>query len=131
METDNTQNEIKDVLLVEDDQVLREMYAVALIHAGLNISMAENGAQGIAMALKHKPKLVLFDIEMPTMSGHEAAQKLREDEWGKNVKIIFLTNRAEPQHEAHAGIVNPEDYIVKSRATIQEVVEKVKTALGS
>lgn len=64
-------NKPKQVLLVDDDRTLREMYAVALVKAGLDIIMAENGVQGIEMALKHKPDVILLDIEMPEMDGRE------------------------------------------------------------
>ena len=59
MDTDDKSDE-KKVLLVEDDQTIRELYAVALVNADLDIIMAENGEQGLEMALKYKPSLILL-----------------------------------------------------------------------
>ena len=105
------------------------MYAVALTKAGLDIIMAENGAQGIEMALTHKPAVILLDIEMPEMDGHQVAEKLRLDSWGKSAKIIYLTNRSEPMHVAHAVALKPEDYIVKANIPVKEVVNRVRMAM--
>jgi CheY-like chemotaxis protein len=122
-------NEAKKILLIDDDQVIREMYATALIKAGLDIIMAENGSQGIEMALKHKPAVILLDIEMPDMNGHHVAEKLRQDSWGKTAHIIFLTNRSEPEHVAHAIALRPEDYIVKANVPVKEVINRVRLAM--
>ncbi len=122
-------NQTKQILLIDDDQVIREMYATALVKAGLDIIMAENGSQGIELALKHKPAVILLDIEMPDMDGHHVAEKLRQDDWGKTARIIFLTNRSEPTHIAHAIALKPEDYIVKANIPVKEVVNQVRLAL--
>lgn len=122
-------NKPKQVLLIDDDRTLREMYAVALVKAGLDIIMAKNGVQGIEMALKHKPDVILLDIEMPEMDGHQVAEKLRLDSWGKTARIIFLTNRSEPAHVAHAVALKPEDYIIKAHEPVKEVVNKVRLAM--
>ena len=121
----------KKILLIDDDQIIREMYATALVKAGLEILMAESGAQGISLALKHKPAVILLDIEMPGMDGHEVAEKIRQDNWGKNALIIFLTNHSEPEHVAHAISLKSEDYIVKANVPVKEVVNKVRLAMHS
>lgn len=122
-------SEKKSVLLVEDDQALRELYAMALIRAGFDILMAENGEQGVALALKHQPNLILLDIDMPIMNGHQAAEKLRQDSWGKTARIIFLTNHSDAQNVAHAIMQKPEDYIVKANVPIQEMINQVRVAI--
>jgi DNA-binding response OmpR family regulator len=122
-------NQPKQILLIDDDTVIREMYATALVKAGLDIVMAENGTQGIELALKHKPAVILLDIEMPDMDGHHVAEKLRLDSWGKTAKIIFLTNRSEPAHVAHAVTLKSEDYIVKANVPVKEVINRVRLAM--
>lgn len=123
--------ETKKVLLVEDDQTIRELYATAFINAGLDVSMAEDGAQGVAMALELKPAVVLLDIDMPVMNGHEAAEKIRLDAWGKTVPIIFLTNHSDAANVAHAHMLKPDDYIVKANTPIKDVVNQVRLAMHS
>jgi DNA-binding response OmpR family regulator len=119
----------KQVLLVEDDKNIRELYAMALIKAGVHILMAEDGDQGVRMALKHRPTLVLLDIDMPIMNGYAVAQTLRTDVWGATVPIIFLTNRCDPRDQAHASVHLPDRYIIKVNTPVKEVVAQVLLAL--
>jgi CheY-like chemotaxis protein len=119
----------KSILLVEDDASIRELYAMAFINAGFNIIMAENGHQGVTLALEKHPNLILLDIDMPVMNGHEAAAKIRLDDWGKDARIVFLTNHSDAQNVAHAIMQKPEDYIVKVNVPVQEVVNQVRVAI--
>ncbi len=121
-------SEQKTILLVENDQSIRELFAMALIKAGFNIVMAEDGQQGVAQALKHHPDLILLDIDMPIMNGHEAAEKIRQDEWGRHARIVFLTNHSDPQSVAHAVMLKPEDYIVKANIPVSEIINQVRIA---
>lgn len=121
--------EKKVVLLVEDDKNIRELYAMALVNAGIEIKMAENGQQGVEMALEHKPSVILIDIEMPVMDGHQAVEKIRMDKWGKNAKIIFLTNLSDASDVAHAVSQKAEEYIVKANTPVKEVVNQVRMAM--
>ncbi len=121
----------KKVLLIEDDKNIRELYAMALIKAGINIMMAEDGDQGVRLALAQHPALILLDIDMPIMNGYDAAAKIRQDTWGATAPIIFLTNRDDPRDQAHASIQRPERYIVKANLSIKEVVAEIQKALNS
>jgi DNA-binding response OmpR family regulator len=121
--------EKKTILLVEDNQAIRELYAVALIQAGFNILMAENGEQGVLLALKHHPDLILLDIDMPLLNGHETAQRIRLDSWGKDVRIVFLTNHSDAANVAHAIMQKPEDYIVKVNVPVKDIINQVRIAI--
>jgi CheY-like chemotaxis protein len=123
------QKESKKVLLVEDDKPIRELYAIALTNEGIEVLMAEDGAEGVAMAFEHKPAVILFDINMPVMDGHKAAEQIRLDAWGKTVPIIFLTNHSDAANVAHAHMLHPEDYIVKANIPVKEVINKVRLAM--
>ena len=119
----------KTVLLVEDDKSIRELYALALINAGLHIVMAEDGQHGVSIALEQHPDLVLLDIDMPIMNGYEAAATIRSDEWGRTVPIIFLTNRSDPRDQAHASLQEPEHYIIKADTPMKEVIAQIVAAI--
>lgn len=118
----------KTVLLVEDDKSIRELYALALINAGLHIVMAENGQDGARIALEKHPDLILLDIDMPIMNGYDAATLIRSDAWGQAVPIIFLTNRSDPRDQAHASLQQPEHYIIKADTPMKEVVDRIVAA---
>ncbi len=121
----------KFILVVEDDTNIRELYAMALIKAGINVKMAEDGKQGVDIALAEHPAAILLDIDMPIMNGHQAAEKIRQDDWGKNVPIIFLTNHSDAANVAHAHMLKPDDYIVKANVPIKDLVNKVRMAMHS
>lgn len=127
---EETKNE-KFVLVVEDDTNIRELYATALIAAGMNVKMAENGEQAVSIALATHPAVILLDIDMPIMNGHKAAEKIRLDSWGKDVPIIFLTNHSDAANVAHAHMLKPDDYIVKANEPIKDLVNKVRLAMHS
>jgi DNA-binding response OmpR family regulator len=129
MEPETETKEPKKILLVEDDQTIRELYATALINEGLDVIMAADGAEGVRIALEKKPSVILFDIEMPVMDGHQAAEKIRLDSWGKKVPIIFLTNLSDAANVAHAHMLQPDDYIVKANVPVKEVINKVRMAM--
>lgn len=122
--------ETKKVLLVEDDKTIRELYATAFINEGLEVIMAEDGNQGVEIALKEKPAVILFDINMPVLDGHKAAERIRMDNWGEDVPIIFLTNMSDAANVAHAHMLKPDDYIVKANIPVKEVVNKVRMAMN-
>lgn len=120
----------KTVLLVEDNPSIRELYAMAFVNAGIDIKMAEHGEQGLRLALEHHPSLILLDIDMPIMNGHEMFERLRQDTWGANANVIFLTNRDDYRDIAHANTNRPTDYIIKANQTVKAVVNKVLNAIG-
>lgn len=118
-----------DVLIVEDDGSIRELYKTALQQAGLHVMIAENGAIGVIKALQEHPKVILMDIMMPEMNGHDAVAKIREDAWGKTAKIIFLTNMSDAEDITKAVEQRSDEYIVKAHAEPSEVVNMVRMAI--
>jgi DNA-binding response OmpR family regulator len=117
------------VLLAEDDTHIRELYAIALINAGIEIIMAENGEQAVRIALEKHPALILLDIDMPLKNGYETAHEIRQDAWGKTVPIIFLTNRSSSQDKAHASMEHPERYIIKAETPVKDVIDLIKKSI--
>ena len=117
------------VLIVEDDESIRTLYATALKVAGLKVLTASDGKEGVTLALEHHPDVIMMDIMMPNMSGHDAVEKIRLDKWGKNVKIIFLTNHSDPKNVFEAVKAGSDDYIVKANTDVKEVVNRVRAAM--
>jgi DNA-binding response OmpR family regulator len=119
----------KRVLVVEDEPDIREAMAEALTQANLEVITAENGEVGLGKAKTEKPDLILLDIVMPKMDGHEMLEKLRQDPWGKDAKVIMLTSMDDVQNigEAHEDKIT--DYIIKAHSSLDDIIAKVRLAV--
>ncbi len=118
-----------DVLVVEDDESIRELYYDALVGGGMEVLKAATGSEGVKLAIEKQPLVILMDIMMPDISGHEAVKKIRQDAWGKKAKIIFLTNRTDAENIVNAVEEGSEDYIIKAHTEIKDLVNRVRLAL--
>jgi len=120
----------KKLLVVEDESAVN--YALSLKFnsiKGVELFFAKDGEQGLNMALEKKPDLILLDLIMPKMDGMEMLKRLRQDNWGKNVKVIILSNLTHPDKEREAKELGVEDYIVKADWKLEEVVKLVESKL--
>lgn len=116
----------KKVLIIDDEvQLLNSLRLKFLREGFLNLFTAENGTDGLDIALKEHPDLILLDIIMPGMDGMEVMKKLRKDPWGKNAKIIFLTNLPSQDKELEAKSHGVNDYIIKSNTKLEDIVKLV------
>ncbi len=119
------------ILIVEDEEIMLKTLVDNLTYAGFsNILKATNGADGLEMALRENPDVILLDIVMPVMDGMTMLGKLREDPRGKNIKVIFLTNLT-VDDSIMKGVVKtaPSYYMVKTDHSIDDVINKVKVTL--
>lgn len=117
------------VLVVEDEAFLRGPLKEKLLHEGYSVSEAQNGEEGLKKALELKPDLILLDIVMPKMDGIDMARNLRKDEWGKNAKVVVLTNISDMDKIQEALENGIYEYFIKSDTKIEGIIEKVKEIL--
>jgi len=117
------------IAIIEDDLAIAQMYRMKFEAEGYTIEIAENGKLGLALCEQMKPDIILLDLMMPEMNGDEMLEKMRSTEWGKNVKVIILTNVGEqeaPEKLKDMGVVA---FIVKADMTPRQVAELVKAKL--
>jgi two-component system cell cycle response regulator DivK len=84
----------KKILVVEDNERNRSLIADVLTYHGYEVISAVNGEEGVKMALEHGPDLILMDVQMPVMNGHDALGILKANPETRNIKIIALTSFA-------------------------------------
>ncbi|MGZ6005133.1 MAG: response regulator transcription factor [Candidatus Saccharimonadales bacterium] len=118
------------VAIVEDDKAIAEMYRIKFETDGNKVFTAEDGKAGLELVEKNKPDILLLDLMMPVMTGDEMLKALRKTDWGKDLKVIILTNVSKDDAEAKLKGLKVDGYIVKAHYTPQEVVDMVKTALA-
>lgn len=124
--------EEKTVLIVEDEKPMLQILSDRLKLEGFKVLTAVDGEKGLASALEHHPNLIILDILMPKMNGAEMLKKLIDDEWGKSVDVVCLTNLENvPQSiqeimKTHDNI----DYLVKFRTRLDGIIEHAKKRLN-
>jgi DNA-binding response OmpR family regulator len=121
---------MQKILIVEDEIDLRQAIRTALEGAGFLVFEASDGQEGVEVALSEHPDLILVDINIPEMNGHEMLAQIREDKWGKGVKAIYLTAFSDAENVVEAVSKNSDQYLVKSNISLEEVVSKVKQVIS-
>ena len=118
------------IAIIEDDQAIAQMYRFKFEADGDTVETAENGKLGLALAEEFKPDMILLDLMMPEMNGEEMLAKLRATDWGKNIKVIVLTNRGEQEIPPEVQQLSVTAVILKADMTPRQVAELVKQHLG-
>jgi len=112
------------VLLVEDNELNRDMLSRRLERKGYKVSMAVDGAEGVAQALALKPNLVLMDLSLPVMDGWEAIRRLKANPETAGIPIIALTAHARAEDEKTARDAGADDFDTKP-VDLNRLVEKM------
>ncbi len=123
-------NPLPLILVVDDYEDAREMYAEYLQFSGLRAATARNGEEAISLARKLKPALILMDLSMPGMDGWEASRILKSDERTRHIPIIALTGHALSGNEDEARRSGCDGFIAKP-CLPPDLVAKVKASLGT
>ncbi len=119
------------VAIVEDDQAIAQMYRIKFEAEGYDVDTAENGLLGLELAENMKPDIILLDLMMPEMNGDEMLAKLRATAWGKNIKVVVLTNMGEQEIPEEVKQLNVSAVILKADMTPKQVADLVKKLLSS
>jgi CheY-like chemotaxis protein len=118
------------VLLVEDNEMNRDMLSRRLTKKGFDVVMAFDGKRGVEMASEESPDIILLDMSLPVMDGWEAAKHLKESETTKSIPIIALTAHAMAGDRDKALGAGCDDYDTKP-VDIKRLLEKIEGWLNS
>ena len=112
---------MKTILLIEDDEIIRENTAELLELAGFAVLTAENGQLGVTQALAKKPDLVVCDIMMPVLDGYGVLQIFNQNAQLAGVPFIFLTAKTERSDLRRGMELGADDYLTKPFDTAELV----------
>ena len=121
---------MKTILIVEDNEDNRLIYSQYLTHAGFRVLEAGNGAEGLAVARRDRPDIILMDISMPVMDGLTATRHLKADPDLKATPVIALTAHAMPTDEQLAREAGCDAYVSKP-VMPKDVRAEVERWIGS
>ncbi|OGZ58671.1 MAG: hypothetical protein A3B96_03875 [Candidatus Spechtbacteria bacterium RIFCSPHIGHO2_02_FULL_43_15b] len=120
---------MKNILLIEDDPFLAEIYAAKFRDANFEIEVAADSILGISKTKEKKYDLILLDIVIPNMNGFEVLRSLKNDPEVKNIPVVILSNLGEEENVKKGLSLGAEAYYIKAHYTPTEVVAKVKEIL--
>lgn len=121
--------EPKRVLVVEDSPYLAESLQDMLEMRGFNALIAPNGRDGVAMAIEHKPDLILLDIRLPDISGYEVYKLIRENAWGRTANIVVLTASESTENIAKNIDLPAENVLFKPEWGVKELLAYIEKKL--
>lgn len=117
------------IAIIEDDAAIAQMYRMKFEAEGYVVETAENGKLGLELAQTMLPDMILLDLMMPEMNGDEMLAKLRATDWGKDIKVIILTNMGEQEAPGILRTLGVSAFIVKADMTPRQVAELVEQNL--
>jgi len=119
------------ILLVEDDNNLREIFELRLQADGYQTLVAGDGEEALVIAMKDKPDLIICDVMMPKMSGFEMLETLRNAPEMANTKVIMMTALGQAEDQARGAKLGVVKYLVKSQVTLEDFARVVREVLGA
>ena len=122
----------KKILVIEDERPLQDAMVDTLKQHRFAVVKADDGKDGLDVALKEHPDLILLDILMPKMDGLSLLEKLRSVTWGHDVPVIILTNLNPDADQTIRTILDhkPAFYLIKSNVTLEAIVTKIQEVLN-
>ena len=121
---------MQKVLLVEDNEMNRDMLSRRLLRRGFEVVVAGDGEQGLAVAREQRPDLILMDMSLPILDGWEASRRLKADEVTRHIPVISLTAHAMAGDRDRALEAGCEDYDTKP-IEFPRLLEKINRILAA
>lgn len=118
------------IAIIEDEPSISGMYKFKLESEGYEVRTALNSWEGVKMVAEFEPDLLMLDIMMPYETGDKTFQKIRETEFGKSLKILFMTNTDMQEAPKIIRDLNFKRYVIKASMTPQQVLEIVRAELS-
>lgn len=118
------------VMIVEDDDSLREIYGIRLAAEGYAVVSARDGEEALAVAVKERPDLIISDVMMPKISGFDMLDILRSTPETANIKVIMMTALSSDDQRDRGENLGADRYLVKSQVGIEDVVNVVHEVLN-
>jgi len=118
-----------NILIAEDDAVLREVYVKKFSLSGFNIRTAENGQKAVELIEQEKPDLLVIDLNMPVMDGFSVLERFPRA--SRDFPILVLSNFGDTKNRERGLALGADDFFIKSEMTIKTLLDKVTSLMKS
>jgi DNA-binding response OmpR family regulator len=119
------------ILLIEDDEAIRNMYLLKFEASSIDVHVATDGTEGLSMAHSLRPDLLLLDIKIPTIGGEDVLHILQTTtDWAQHMKVIVMSNISREVAPKKLELLNIDHYLIKAHATPSQVIDMVKRVLN-
>ena len=121
---------MKKILFIEDEAAIQKTLGESLRNKGYDVQSALDGEEGLRLAKSEKPDLILLDLILPKLHGLDLLERIRKDDDIKETPVIILTNLENVGEVERALELGANTYLVKANYSLEDVVAKVKRAMG-
>ena len=119
------------ILLVEDDRFTAKMYSAKFSHDGIDLKVAEDEEQMLALLKESLPAVIFLDLILPKKNGFEILEDLKKDSHLKNIPILILSNLGQKSDIERGLSLGAKEYLNKTDVRIEDVVSKAKKYMGA
>lgn len=120
---------MKKILIVEDEKILAEMYREKFENEGFEVRVSKECKEGLELAKKERPDLILLDILLPGENGIYFLKELKKDPEISSIPVVAFSNYDEPGTKKEAFQLGVKDYLIKTNYTPNQIVGKIKDYL--
>ena len=117
------------ILIIEDEKMLGDMYREKFVQAGFEVILVGTAEEGIKIASKEKPDLILLDILLPRENGIYFLTEFKKKKEFSQIPVVAFSNYDDPETKKKAFELGVKDYLIKTNYTPQEIIERVKSYL--
>jgi len=118
-----------NILIVEDDSFLADIYKMSFTQKGHTVTHCANGKEALTWLEKNKPDIILTDLMMPDMNGFDFLREYKGDKAKLPVPVIVLSNLGQESDKAQCKEFGVKDYLVKTEVDIDIILEKAESYL--
>lgn len=118
---------MKKILIIEDDRMLGGMYKEKFVEAGFEVFLALDSKEGLKMARKEKPDLIVLDILLPRENGIIFLKWLKKYKKTASIPVVVFSNYDDPETKKEAAKFGVKEYLIKANYTPRKIVKKIKS----
>ena len=118
---------MKKIALIEDEAFIQDFVSGKLMEAGYTVSACGDGEAAVQHIVEHTPDVVLLDLDLPNLSGHEILEVLQAEETTKTIPVIIFSNNDDPVLKERVMAAGAKDFYMKAATNPAELMAKIES----